>query len=85
MNVAALLSLMTWTAAAAFFADVARRCWIVSAWSLLPLATIAALICAWVAIDKCISIYRSARHKRTPADFIRPNTSFPEQPRRGIR
>jgi len=75
------LRFAAWLLVAAFLADLLRRCWIVEAWTIFPIAALA----LWLALWRTRSAWRALRRRRD-VPFIRPRgPGFPEQRRRSIR
>ncbi|WP_372174356.1 hypothetical protein [Xanthomonas axonopodis] len=79
MNVASLCRLLMWAVVLGFFADVARRCLVVQALSLLPFA--AAAVC--FALLQVRAAWRASKHTQLSVNGAA--SDFPEQSRRGVR
>lgn len=82
MNVLRVLRLAAWLLVTAFLADLLRRCWIVEAWTIFPIAALA----LWLALWRARTAWRALRRRRQPIGFIRPaGGNFPASPKRPIR
>ncbi len=64
-----LLRIAVWAIATGFYADVLRRCWIVEAWTIAPLAFVALLFSAW----HLRKAWRAARRNKSTG-FVRIRT-----------
>lgn len=81
MTIRDLLGMLARGIAIGFFADVLRRCWIVEAWTIFP---IAAGVLLWLLIGTVRRWRALTRNRNT--GFVRIKTpDFPEQSKRPIR
>jgi len=85
MKALAILRVLACGLALGLLGDMLRRCFVVEAWTLVPLVA-AALVLALIATRWS---WRAARRTWAPAEPAAPDvttaTDFPEPPRRGIR
>lgn len=81
MTIRDLLGMLARGIAIGFLLDVLRRCWIVEAWTIVP---IVAGLLIWLLLSTVRRWRALTRNRNT--GFIRPNPPpFPEQAKRDIR